>query len=117
MNNTYLLEIGIEEIPARYVKDTLRQLEDKFLKLFKDENISFENIEVYSTPRRLTTIVSGLSEDKKDEVIVKPDNSKDKKDEVIEKPDNSKNNKDEVVIKPNQSEEKEEIDVVSGATE
>lgn len=63
MNNTYLLEIGIEEIPARYVKDSLRQLKEKFSKLFKEENISFENIEVYSTPRRLTAIVRGLEEE------------------------------------------------------
>lgn len=68
MNNTYLLEIGIEEIPARYVKNTLKQLEEKFSNLFKEENISFDKIEVYSTPRRLTTIVRGLAEDKKEKV-------------------------------------------------
>ena len=66
MNNTYLLEIGIEEIPARYVKDTLRQLEEKFSNLFKEEEISFDKIEVYSTPRRLSTIIRGLEEDKKE---------------------------------------------------
>ena len=68
MNNTYLLEIGIEELPARYVKDTLKQLKEKFTKLFNEENIAFENIEVYSTPRRLTSIVSGLEEEKKEQV-------------------------------------------------
>lgn len=68
MNNTYLLEIGIEEIPARYVKDSLKQLEEKFSNLFKEEDISFDKIEVYSTPRRLTTIVRGLAEDKKEKV-------------------------------------------------
>lgn len=68
MNNTYLLEIGIEEIPARYVKNTLKQLEEKFSNLFKEENISFDKIEVYSTPRRLTTIVKELAEDKKKKI-------------------------------------------------
>lgn len=68
MNNTYLLEVGIEEIPARYVKDTLRQFKDKFSKLFKEEKISFEKIEVFSTPRRLSTIVSGIEENKKEEI-------------------------------------------------
>ncbi len=66
MNNTYLLEIGIEEIPARYVKDTLIQLEERFSKLFEEENINFDKIEVYSTPRRLTTIIKGIEEDKKE---------------------------------------------------
>lgn len=37
MNNTYLLEIGVEEIPARYIKDTLKQLESKFSNLLEDE--------------------------------------------------------------------------------
>nr|WP_300002221.1 glycine--tRNA ligase subunit beta [Tissierella sp.] len=68
MNNTYLLEIGIEEIPARYVKDTLIQLKEKFSKLFKEEKINFESIEVYSTPRRLATIVRGLEEERTESV-------------------------------------------------
>lgn len=68
MNNTYLLEVGTEEIPARYVKDTLRQFKEKFSKLLKDENISFDKIEVYSTPRRLTTIISGIEEDKQEQI-------------------------------------------------
>ena len=67
MNNTYLLEIGVEEIPARYIKDTLKQLESKFSNLLEDEKITFENIEVYSTPRRLSTIVRGLEENRADE--------------------------------------------------
>lgn len=66
MNNIYLLEIGVEEIPARYVKDTLIQLEEKFKKLFTDQSIKFDKIEVYSTPRRLTTIVRGLGDGKEE---------------------------------------------------
>ena len=58
----------MEEIPARYVKDTLKQLEEKFSNLFKEEDIAFDKIEVYSTPRRLTTIVKGLREDKKEKI-------------------------------------------------
>lgn len=60
MSNKYLLEIGVEELPARIVGDTLEQLKNNSIKLFKQERIGFESIEVYSTPRRLTMIVNGI---------------------------------------------------------
>lgn len=74
MNNIYLLEIGVEEIPARYVKNTLLQLQEKFIKLFTEEEIAFDKIDVYSTPRRLTTIVRGLGDGKeeKSEIVKGP---------------------------------------------
>ncbi len=69
MSKKYLLEIGSEEIPARYVKNALDQIENKFRNLLKEEKIEYEDIKVYSTPRRLTTIISGLSEKQKDEEL------------------------------------------------
>lgn len=67
MTKKYLLEIGTEEIPARYVKGALDQLKNKFETLFKEEQISYKEVEVYSTPRRLTAIISELSERQEDE--------------------------------------------------
>ncbi|HEY4543946.1 MAG TPA: glycine--tRNA ligase subunit beta [Tissierellaceae bacterium] len=69
MSKNYLLEIGSEEIPARYVKNALDQIENKFRNLLKEEKIEYEDIKVYSTPRRLTTIITGLSEKQKDEEL------------------------------------------------
>ena len=66
MGNKYLLEIGVEELPARLVGDALAQLKDNSIKLFKEERIGFESIEVYSTPRRLTMIVNGIDERQSD---------------------------------------------------
>ncbi len=66
MSKSYLLEIGVEEIPARYVKDALKQIEEKFSSLFEDERLNFEKIVVYSTPRRLTAIITGLEEKQED---------------------------------------------------
>ncbi|MDR7870166.1 MAG: glycine--tRNA ligase subunit beta [Tissierellaceae bacterium] len=66
MTKSYLLEIGVEEIPARYVKDTLKQLEEKFTSCLQDERLNFEKINVYSTPRRLTTIITALDEEQED---------------------------------------------------
>ncbi len=61
LSKKYLLEIGTEEIPARLVGDALEQLHNNCLKILNDERINHEKIEVYSTPRRMTLILSGLS--------------------------------------------------------
>ncbi len=66
MSRKYLLEIGVEEIPARYVEDTIGQLREKFDEMLKKENINYEKIDIYSTPRRLTTIITGLDEKQED---------------------------------------------------
>ncbi len=65
MSKNYLLEIGVEELPARFVGDTLEQLKTNTSNLFKEERINYSNMKVYSTPRRLTLIVEGI-EDKKE---------------------------------------------------
>lgn len=62
MSKKYLLEIGVEEMPARLVGSALEQLKNNTVKLFKDERIEFDNIEVYSTPRKLTMIVNDIDE-------------------------------------------------------
>ena len=66
MSKKYLLEIGVEELPARLVGDALEQLKINTEKLFKDERIAYDNINVYSTPRRLSLIVEGLDEKQDD---------------------------------------------------
>lgn len=66
MSKKYLLEIGSEEIPARYVKDGLEQIRAGFENTFKEENINYDTIKVYSTPRRLTAIIEGLDERQED---------------------------------------------------
>ncbi len=66
MSKKYLLEIGVEEIPARYVNSALKQFNEGFDMVFKKENINYEKIDVYSTPRRLTAIIQGLDERQED---------------------------------------------------
>lgn len=72
MSNKYLLEIGTEELPARLIDGALEQFKTNTEEMLKDERISYENIEIYATPRRLVLIVEGLA-DKQDtlEEIVK----------------------------------------------
>src|SRR5699024_4124973 len=66
MSRSYLLEIGVEELPAHYIDSASKQIQDKFRKIFEDEGINYESIDMYSTPRRLTAIIKGLDERQKD---------------------------------------------------
>ncbi|EOC99884.1 glycine--tRNA ligase subunit beta [Caldisalinibacter kiritimatiensis] len=66
MNNKFLLEIGTEEIPARFIDNTLSQIRNKFKNVFKEERIKFEDIKVYATPRRLVLLAEGISEKQED---------------------------------------------------
>ena len=60
--HNYLLEIGVEEIPSAYVKNTKAQLGEKFKKLLDENKISFENIMVDSTPRRFAIFIENAKE-------------------------------------------------------
>lgn len=61
MSKNYLLEIGTEELPARLVGDGLEQLKNNCIKILDEQGLKYEKVEVYSTPRRLTLILSGLN--------------------------------------------------------
>jgi glycyl-tRNA synthetase beta chain len=62
MNNKYLLEIGVEELPARFINTALEQLKNNTKKMLEEERIKYENIGLYATPRRLVLLVEGLNE-------------------------------------------------------
>ena len=66
--NKYLLEIGTEELPYKFVNTGLSQLKTAFEKLLKENNIEFSDIKSYSTPRRLTLIIEGFEEKQPDTV-------------------------------------------------
>lgn len=72
MNKQYLLEIGVEELPARFVEMGLNQLQNQIKKRLTDEAIEFKEIKTYATPRRLTILIEDLAELQKNmEEIVK----------------------------------------------
>ncbi len=62
MNNYLLFEVGVEELPSRFVSSTLEQIKNNLTKLFNENRIIFDNIETYGTPRRLTFVVKGISD-------------------------------------------------------
>ncbi|MFB6804388.1 glycine--tRNA ligase subunit beta [Peribacillus butanolivorans] len=61
-----LLEIGLEEMPARFVTASMKQLSDKVQKWLKEKAIEFGAVEAFSTPRRLAILVKDVSESQKD---------------------------------------------------
>ncbi len=68
----YLLEIGVEELPYKFIPSAIQQLKNGFSKFFEENQIGYTNINVMATPRRLAVIVSGLSEKQPDiEKVIK----------------------------------------------
>lgn len=68
----YLLEIGTEELPYRFIPMAVEQLKTGFESFFQTNSVEFGSVEVLATPRRLAVIVNGLAEKQPDvEKIVK----------------------------------------------
>jgi len=68
MAKTFLLEIGTEEIPARFMEPALEQLRELAQKALQEERLEFGEIAAYGTPRRLALMVKGLAEIQKERV-------------------------------------------------
>jgi glycyl-tRNA synthetase beta chain len=58
----FLLEIGSEEIPAGYITPALEQIDNFTQKWFQENQIRYNSVTTYATPRRLTLFISDLSE-------------------------------------------------------
>ncbi|MEI6857617.1 glycine--tRNA ligase subunit beta [Psychrilyobacter sp.] len=56
-----LLEIGMEEIPARFLKPALNDLEKNMKTYLKENSIFFGEVKTYGTPRRLILSISNLA--------------------------------------------------------
>lgn len=69
MTNKYLLEIGTEELPYKFISSALTQLNDSFSKVLEENKIDFDNIKTYGTPRRLCIIIEGISDSQPDIVL------------------------------------------------
>src|SRR5690554_5346115 len=56
----FLLELGFEELPARFVKGALRQLSEAIQNNLVKQRLGFSHVSLYSTPRRLTVLIKDL---------------------------------------------------------
>ncbi|MFD2630856.1 glycine--tRNA ligase subunit beta [Oceanobacillus kapialis] len=63
MAKDVLLEIGLEELPARFVDDAEKQLKENTASWLQEQRISYHSICSYSTPRRLTVHITKVAEE------------------------------------------------------
>jgi glycyl-tRNA synthetase beta chain len=66
MAKDFLLEIGTEEIPAKFTPGALEQLAEQTKLRLGELRLNFAGLATYATPRRLTVLVSGLIEKQED---------------------------------------------------
>lgn len=63
-----LLEIGTEEIPARFIPPALNMLRSNTESIFHEYLIGYSEIKTYATPRRLAVMVKGIPPLQKDRI-------------------------------------------------
>lgn len=66
----YLLEVGTEELPYKFIPQAIEQLNSGFTNFLNDNKVKFSDIKVYATPRRLAVIIDGLDTKTADEVKI-----------------------------------------------
>lgn len=66
MAKDFLLEIGTEELPAKFAPGVLQQLEEKARKQLEALRLDFSELKVYTTPRRMAVQITKLAEKQTD---------------------------------------------------
>ncbi|WP_141506063.1 glycine--tRNA ligase subunit beta [Paenibacillus luteus] len=66
MARDFLFEIGLEEVPARFVRGAMNQLKDKMVKWLADSRIEHGEVSVYATPRRIAVLIHEVAEKQSD---------------------------------------------------
>ncbi|MNO64603.1 Glycine--tRNA ligase beta subunit [compost metagenome] len=66
MAKDLLFEIGLEEMPARFIRAAMEQLKERMEKWLEDSVIKHGTVESYATPRRLTVLVKDVAEKQED---------------------------------------------------
>ena len=68
MAKDFVLEIGTEEIPARFMPSAISQLKEIAGRWVKENRLACDEIAAYGTPRRLAVYITGLAEEQDDSV-------------------------------------------------
>ncbi len=62
MGSEFLLEIGTEEIPARFIPPAMEEMAASFRKKLAQERLEVGEIITWGTPRRLTLVARDMAE-------------------------------------------------------
>lgn len=63
MSNHVLFEIGVEELPARFIDHAEKQLKDKTEKWLQNNRLEYKKVKTFSTPRRLAVQIHDLAKE------------------------------------------------------
>ncbi|ANE47326.1 glycine-tRNA synthetase subunit beta [Paenibacillus swuensis] len=66
MPKDLLLEIGLEEVPARFIRAAMEQLKEKTVKWLSEARIGHGEVKAYATPRRLAVYIQSVEEKQTD---------------------------------------------------
>jgi glycyl-tRNA synthetase beta chain len=66
INKNVVLEIGMEEVPSKFMPSSIGQLEEKARHLLDDNRIPYDDVRAYGTPRRLVVNVIGIAQQQRD---------------------------------------------------
>jgi len=69
MAKDLLIEIGTEDVPARFIPGAMESLKDMLKEALEDHNLGFKGIRTFGTPRRLGAWVEGLDERQADRTV------------------------------------------------
>lgn len=72
--SAFVLEIGTEELPARFLSPVEKELAEKFSAALMDKGVPFAGLTVSSTPRRIVLFISDLAavSTQREEVVTGP---------------------------------------------
>lgn len=70
----FVLEIGTEELPARFLNSVEKELQERFTTILSEEMLTFDSIETHSTPRRSILHIHGLpmKQEVREELVLGP---------------------------------------------
>ncbi|MCD8025334.1 MAG: glycine--tRNA ligase subunit beta, partial [Candidatus Gastranaerophilales bacterium] len=61
MDNNFLLEILVQELPYEFIPNAQGQLSALFAKFLNENKLSYKEIKTFATPRRLALLIKGLA--------------------------------------------------------
>ncbi|WP_312093221.1 glycine--tRNA ligase subunit beta [Niallia sp.] len=61
-----LLEIGLEEMPARFIPASIKALKEKMEAWLSEKQLGYSSVQAFSSPRRLALVVAGLDVSQQD---------------------------------------------------
>ena len=61
-----LLEIGLEEVPAKFMPPALAELKQLAETALTEQRISFDEVVTYGTPRRIALVVKNIADKQAD---------------------------------------------------